>query len=81
MKLQGGKPYLARREAAKLRLEAQLVAGTKSTKDGTIPLSDADIKRIKAEIVSLEHMPSKKGKVVVGEAKVESVEYKWEDKK
>ena len=39
-----------RRLRAKERFEAQLVSKVKNTKDGPVPLDEADIKRINKEI-------------------------------
>lgn len=51
-----------RRKGAKDRLEAQLLSGVKRTKEGDVPLTESDVKRIKAEIQSLSDYLSGKKK-------------------
>lgn len=48
------KQKVKRQENAKSRLESQLTSGVKTTKDGSIPLSDKDRDRMKKEISTLE---------------------------
>ena len=44
----------ARRKGVLLRLEAQLKSGVKNTKEGEVPLTDQDIKRINKEMQTLK---------------------------
>lgn len=48
------KPKRIRRENALWRLQSQLETGVKNTKEGVVPLSEKDIKRINREIGILE---------------------------
>lgn len=48
-----------RRERAAKRLDAQLVLGTKPTKEGTVPLTDKDTTRIKGERAKLKELTGK----------------------
>lgn len=47
-------PRKIRRRAALERLQLQVSLGTKNTKDGHIPLTERDLKRINKEILILQ---------------------------
>ena len=46
---------VSRRKNVIVRLEKQLKSGVKETKQGVMPLTDSDIKRINQELLTLKH--------------------------
>lgn len=46
---------VSRRKNVIVRLEKQLKSGVKETRQGVMPLTDSDIKRINQELLTLKH--------------------------
>ena len=46
---------ISRRKNVIVRLEKQLKSGVKETRQGVMPLTDSDIKRINQELLTLKH--------------------------
>lgn len=68
-----------RQASVKERLEKQLVANTKNTKEGIVPLTPTDTTRIKSELkaLTLYLEGKKKTKIVVTDGKEQAKGDKW----